>query len=340
MEEYFSTLELKSNATEEDIKKAYRRLAMLYHPDKNPDNPAAEEKFKKVVEAYTTLLEYKKNPSKFKKKTPKYDYGDFFKEQFRNQKIYDDIFGKRAKQKYTVHGNIEKQIHLDLHHLLDNKDMRLEVERTLICDKCMGQGRIECEKCHNIGYDLENDKPCEECKGEGKVVCSKCNGKATSIEKRTLQFNVNLREKVFSLVKANTQFFINATFRGWGNQTFDYINRIHTTGDLVLVIFINIPPEIEIDLSGNIIHAKKINLFDLLFSSEIMLSTIDNREFKIKNRPFNNISNINLRIPNFGIKQQNGTIGDYIFKLEVIYPDITKLSEEEQKLLHTILAKI
>ena len=339
MDEYFSVLELKSNATEEEIKKAYRRLAMLYHPDKNPNNPAAEEKFKKVVEAYNILVEYKKNPSKYKKKGPKFDFNDFYRQYSRNQNIYDDIFGKRAKQKYVQHGNIEKQIYLDFKHLLENKELRIDIEHTVLCEECNGNGNIDCPKCHNIGYDIDNDKPCDECKGVGKTVCSKCNGKASSIEKKTLQFSVNLRDKTFSIIQARNQFFINATFRGWGNQTFDYASGMRQCGDLILVIFINMPADIFIDAGGNIIHTKRISLSDLLFS-DIRLSTIDNREFKIKNQQFKSVSNLNLRIPSLGIKQQNGTIGDYIFKMDISYPDVSKLTKEEAKLLHTILAKI
>jgi molecular chaperone DnaJ len=193
--DYYAILGVPRNATQEEIKRAYRRLAMKYHPDRNPGNREAEEKFKEISEAYEVLSDPQKRAlydregyAGLKKSgyTGFEDISDIFKtfsdlfEEFFNFSFEESFQSKRRDG-----ADISTEVWLDFENLFQNSKVNLELERWETCETCQG-----------LGYDPQKGlKVCEYCEGKGKVayregffrvsyLCPECGGKgSTYVEK-------------------------------------------------------------------------------------------------------------------------------------------------------------
>ncbi len=200
MKDYYEILGVRRDASDEEIKKAYRRLALKYHPDRNPDNPEAEEMFKEIAEAYAVLSDPKKRAE--------YDmYGKVggmedlnFHSPFED--LFDDIFSaffgrdRRGKRKGRRGADLRYDITLTFEEAIFGTRKELRFKRKTICSACNGsgvepgysketcplcKGRGEvyytrgfftvsqtCPRCHGSGYI--NSHPCKKCGGKGYVM--------------------------------------------------------------------------------------------------------------------------------------------------------------------------
>ena len=209
--DYYEVLDVARNATDEEIKKAYRKLAMKYHPDRNQDNPSAEEKFKEVKEAYEMLSDPDKRAAYdqyghagvdpnmgaggFGGGHPFGDFGD----------IFGDIFGgmggggrQRGPQVYRG-SDLRYTMEISLEDAANGKVTQIRVPSWDECDSChgsgaepgtsaetcptcKGQGQVRmsqgffsvqqtCPKCHGTGKHIPS--PCKKCQGQGKVKTQK-----------------------------------------------------------------------------------------------------------------------------------------------------------------------
>ncbi len=188
--DYYEILGVPRNATQEEIKRAYRRLARKYHPDRNPGDKEAEEKFKEISEAYEVLSDPEKraiydNYGYSGLKSSGYsgfeDVSDIFK-TFSD--IFEDFFGFSFEEKsYTRPrdgADLSYEVVLELGDLFKDKKIDIEVEKLETCEKCSG-----------LGHNLEKGvKTCETCKGRGRVTytegffrisytCPDCKGRGT-----------------------------------------------------------------------------------------------------------------------------------------------------------------
>ncbi len=206
--DYYAILGVPRNATQEEIKRAYRRLAMKYHPDKNPGNKEAEEKFKEISEAYEVLSDPQKRAIYDREgyiglKSSGYkgfeDISDIFK-TFSD--LFEEFFGfsfeESFQSKRKEGADISTEIWLDFENLFQESKVNLELERWETCEICQG-----------LGYDPNKGiKVCEHCQGKGKVIyregffrvsylCPECGGKgSTYIEKCSLcRGNGRIRRK-------------------------------------------------------------------------------------------------------------------------------------------------
>ncbi|MBU1707511.1 DnaJ domain-containing protein, partial [bacterium] len=210
--DYYEILGVERNASEDDIKKAYRKLAMQYHPDRNKDDKTAEEKFKEIGEAYAVL----NNPEK----RARYDrfghagaspsagqggYGNFEFDlsdalrQFMEGGVFSDFFGGMRGESRgptrTRGGDLQISLKLTLEEISTGITKKIKVRHYKPCEECSGSGakkgtsRTTCSTCRGSGQvrqvsrsilgQFVNISTCPQCRGQGTVVnepCPTCRG--------------------------------------------------------------------------------------------------------------------------------------------------------------------
>lgn len=215
--DYYEVLGVAKNAAEDDIKKAYRKLAMKYHPDRNPDNKEAEEKFKEVKEAYEMLT----NPEK-REAYDRYGHagvdpnggmGGFgaggFSDAFGD--IFGDIFGggggrgRSAGPQVYRGADLRYNLEITLEQAAAGFDTTIRVPSWDKCDTCHGSGAkpgtqpVTCSTCHGHGQVrmqqgfFSIQQTCPKCHGSGKIVpepCVACSGAGRIKRNKTLEVKI------------------------------------------------------------------------------------------------------------------------------------------------------
>jgi molecular chaperone DnaJ len=217
--DYYELLEVSRNASEGEIKKAYRKLAMKYHPDRNPNDSSAEEKFKEVQKAYSILSD--------KQKRSMYDqfghagvdaagggqggfgggfggFGDVFEDIFEN--IFSGARGSSGRQSHGQRGSdLQFNAQLTLEEAALGKEIEITVPRHGNCTVCEGSGAKKgtkpktCETCAGMGQVriqqgfFSIQQTCPSCHGAGKVIsdpCSSCHGNGRVRESKKLTVKI------------------------------------------------------------------------------------------------------------------------------------------------------
>jgi molecular chaperone DnaJ len=214
--DYYKVLEVARNASEADIKKAYRRLAMKYHPDRNPDDKEAEERFKEAKEAYEVLTDAQKRAiydqhghDGIDAARPGgggggggADFGDIFGE------VFGDIFGggRRGGRSQVFRGaDLRYELELELPQAVFGYTTEIEIPRLMECETCHGSGAakghspVTCEQCQGSGQMrisqgfFQLQQPCNRCRGTGRIVknpCDTCLGQGRIRRTRKLSVKV------------------------------------------------------------------------------------------------------------------------------------------------------
>jgi molecular chaperone DnaJ len=208
--DYYEVLGVPRGADEADIKKAYRQLAMQFHPDRNPGNKQAEERFKAVNEAYTVLSDADKRAHYDRFGTAGGNAG-FGETGFGT--IFEDIFenlftggGGRGRRSRTVRGeDLQYELKITLEEAASGVETKVQIPRMEACDHCTGSGvepgskRVTCEMCqgrgevrHSQGF-LTVARTCPKCRGEGERIetpCKTCRGEGRQRADRLLQVKI------------------------------------------------------------------------------------------------------------------------------------------------------
>lgn len=191
MRDPYEILGVAKDATAEEIKRAYRKLALKYHPDKNPDDKECEEKFKEISSAYELL----KDPEKRRRFDNRGNFGNFgspFDDSF-----FEDLFGGRSQRNrrspYPIRpgDDLRADIHLDLKEIDRGKTVTLKMQKNAVCGHCSGKTcepgtePVLCRRCKGTGM-VGNTRglfnvasSCYNCRGTGFVIekpCSSCSG--------------------------------------------------------------------------------------------------------------------------------------------------------------------
>lgn len=215
--DYYQVLEVARDASEADIKKAYRRFAMKLHPDRNPDDKGAEEQFKEVKEAYEVLTDQDKRAAYDQFGHAGLDaqrgggrggfnsgeaFGDIFGD------VFGDIFGggRRGGRSQVFRGaDLRYELELDLSQAVFGTSIEIDIPKLSECETCHGSGAakgsnpVECETCHGSGQVrvsqgfFQLQQPCPRCRGSGKVVknpCDSCLGQGRV--RRTKKLSVKI----------------------------------------------------------------------------------------------------------------------------------------------------
>jgi molecular chaperone DnaJ len=215
----YDTLGVSKNASTEEIKKAYRKLAAKYHPDRNPGDASAEEKFKEVQNAYDVLADPEKRKQYdtfgsangrpgFDPRNFNFEGGDFTFTDLGD--LFGGLFGgrggTRTQRRQPERGaDVEVQVNVSFEDSLRGLETKIPVDVTTACRECGGSGAqpgttpVICPECHGRGVVSESQglfalsQPCPRCRGNGTVIeqpCAKCHG--TGRERRTKRYSVKI----------------------------------------------------------------------------------------------------------------------------------------------------
>ncbi|SVB56158.1 uncharacterized protein METZ01_LOCUS209012 [marine metagenome] len=214
--DYYGVLGVSRDASEQDIKKAYRRLAMKYHPDRNPDDAAAEASFKEASEAAEILLDAEKRSA--------YDQfghaavdgstgtggfgGGFGGGSFSSifEDVFGDIFGGGGRRSGPNRGaDLRYLLTLELEQAVKGSNPKIKVPTLVECIECLGSGAkkgtspVDCVQCGGMGQVTARQgifsiqQTCPRCRGQGKVIsdpCTRCGGQGREQEQKTLSVKV------------------------------------------------------------------------------------------------------------------------------------------------------
>ncbi len=212
--DYYKVLDVPRTATEADIKKAYRRLAMKYHPDRNPDDHEAEDKFKEAKEAYEVLCDEQKraiydqhgHEGLSQRGGGGFGSADAFSDIFGD--VFGDIFGggRRGGGRQVFRGaDLRYDLELDLEQAVFGYDATVEFTTLGECESCNGSGAAPgsktttCDTCNGVGQVRMQQgffavqQTCPRCKGRGQIIsqpCDSCLGQGRVRKKKTLSVKV------------------------------------------------------------------------------------------------------------------------------------------------------
>jgi molecular chaperone DnaJ len=213
--DYYETLGIAKGASAEDLKKAYRKLAMQFHPDRNPGDASAEEKFREVNEAYDVLKDEQKRAAydrfghaAFEQGRGGAGPGDFhFGAGFAD--IFDEMFGEfmggRRGGGAARGSDLRYNMEITLEEAFTGKAVEIQVPSAIACDSCNGTGGsggaqpVECTTCRGIGkvratqgfFTIE--RTCPTCQGSGRMIktpCRSCGGSGRQKRDKTLSVTV------------------------------------------------------------------------------------------------------------------------------------------------------
>lgn len=351
--DYYEVLGIGKSASADEIKKAYRQLAIKYHPDKNPNDHTAEEKFKEAAEAYEVLS----NPDK----KARYDQfghqgmggnGGFSGGGMNMEDIFSqfgDIFsgggfegffgngGGRGGRNVRQGSNLRIKLKLTLEEAALGVEKKIKVKRNTSCKTCNGTGAKSssavqtCSNCNGSGQvkrvtntilgQMMSTSTCPVCQGDGKIVkdkCGSCHGEGVVAE-----------EEVISIkIPAGVADGMQLSMSGKGNMP----PRGGMAGDLIIVIEEEEHAALKRD-GNNIIYDLHINFVDAALGTSVEVPTIDSK-VKIKIDPGTQSGKI-LRLKDKGVKDLNSyQKGDQLIYVNVWTPK--QLSAQEREILEKL----
>jgi len=350
--DYYEVLEVSKGATKEDIKKAYRKQALKYHPDKNQGDSAAEEKFKEAAEAYEVL-------SNDEKKS-RYDrfghagmagsaggggfgggmtiedifssFGDIFGDAFGG---FGGFGGSRERSQGQRKGsNLRVKVSLNLEEIAKGSDKKIKVSKYVNCESCDGSGArggssySTCSTCGGHGQvtrvsntflgQMQTVSTCPSCNGEGKMItqkCTSCHGEGIVKEEEIIPISI----------PAGVAEGMQMTVSGKGNAA----RRGGINGDLLVIIQEEGHPELFRD-GNDLLYNLHISIPQATLGETVEIPTVDGK-VKIKIDSGTQPGKI-LRLRNKGLPDVNGyRRGDLLVSINVWIPK--NLTKEESKLI-------
>jgi len=344
--DYYQVLGVDKSAAQDEIKKYYRKLAMKYHPDKNPGDKAAEDKFKEASEAYSVIGDAEKRAkydrfgaSAFQGGGPGFHPGfDNVDEIFSSfSDIFGDFFGGGGARRQTNRprrgADLRYMLEVNLSEVISGAEKELEFESEKACGTCTGTGSepgkpIEtCSTCGGAGQVVSSQgffslaTPCPACRGKGKTIrhpCKNCKGQGRVMEDRKIR--VTIPKGVATGTRLRIAGEGEGGFLGGG------------TGDLYVEI--RVREDNRFERHGDDLHGElEISYVQALLGSEVDVDTMDGKK-KITVPAGSAPGNI-LKMKALGIPHIRGTgRGDLCWHIKVAIPK--KLTKEEDKLLREI----
>jgi molecular chaperone DnaJ len=327
MKNPYQVLGVEENANENEIKKAYRNLALQHHPDRNPNDPKAESKFKDISAAYEVLS----NPET----KAKYDKWGDLEDHFDFPDLggfginLGDLFGGGFGSDRVVE-NISTSVSISFMEAAKGCERKVPIERFSDCSACKGNGSKngtsikECEICHGQGKttrvqgNMRFIQSCYACGGVGHSIDKKC-------EKCAGIGSIREEEKVKVSIPAGVDNGVSLRIRGKGK-----VNKAGRAGDLLLKINVA-RHSIFTKVGRNIRSEKSIDYLDAILGCELSVETISgNVKMKI---PAGTQPEAMFKIPRKGINT-GGSCGDHMVKVKVQIPK--KINKEKRKILERL----
>ncbi len=351
--DYYEVLGVSKTATQDELKKAYRKLARKYHPDLNKDNPEAAEKFKECNEAYSVLSDEQKRAQ----------YDQFGPEAFENggmgggpgaggfggfggfggsgmEDIFDMFFGGQGRGGRSTNAGPQRgaDLRFDLEISFEEAAFGIEKEISLKraerCEHCHGEGaepgsKVEtCPECHGSGYvrftqntmfgQMVNERPCSRCHGEGKIIsdpCRECRG--TGTVKKTKKLKVKIPAGVDNGSRLRVGGEGEAGLKGG------------PSGDLYVYLYVKPHKFFERD-GTTVLCEVPINIVQATLGAEIKVPTLDGQvTMKV---PEGTQPGKVMRLKGKGIPSlRGGGRGDQLVRMKVVVP--TKLTDKQKDAL-------
>lgn len=358
--DYYEILGVAKSASEDEIKKAYRKKAIQYHPDKNPGDKAAEEKFKEAAEAYEVLssAEKRQRYDQFGHAgvggaaSGGYGGGGFSMEDIFSQ--FGDIFGghfgggfggfggfggggSRGGQRVNRGSNLRVRVKLNLTEIAKGAEKKIKVRKQVACTHCNGTGAeggssySTCNTCKGTGAvtrisntilgRMQTQSVCPDCQGEGKIITRKCTHcNGEGVEHQEEVITINIPAGVAEGMQLSMAGKGNAARRGGVN------------GDLLVVIEEEQHPELIRD-ENDLIFNLLLSFPTASLGGTVEIPTIDGR-VKVKIEPGTQPGKV-LRLRGKGLPSVNqyGT-GDLLVNISVYVPE--SLSRDERKIIEKL----
>lgn len=356
--DYYEVLEVPKTATAEEIKKAYRKQAIKYHPDKNPGDKAAEEKFKEAAEAYEVLSDPQKRQrydqyghagmggaSGFSGGGMSMDdifahFGDIF-----GGGSFGSFFGggfggsRRGGPQTRVNkgSNLRVKVKLTLAEVANGVTKKIKVNKYVACDKCGGTGAFDsnsysnCSTCHGSGVvtritntilgQMQQSSVCPNCGGDGRIItrrCTNCGGEGIVQKEDIVTLNI----------PAGVADGMQLSVSGKGNAA----RHGGINGDLLVVIQEEEHPELIRD-GNDLIYSLFLSMPDAILGTTAEIPTVDGR-VKIKIDPGTQSGKI-LRLRGKGIPELNGYgRGDLLVNIQVWTPQ--SVTRDEARIIEKL----
>lgn len=347
--DYYEVLGVAKNATDDEIKKAYRKLAIKYHPDKNPDDKEAEEKFKEAAEAYDVLSNADKRA--------RYDqfghagaqgaggfnggFGGFSMDDIFAQ--FGDIFGghfggggaRRNRQRRG--SDLRIKVSLTLEEIAKGVTKTLKIPTLVNCESCNGTGAKNgtsfstCSTCNGTGTvirqqqtifgTMQSQATCPHCEGSGKTItekCDKCHGEGVERKEQTVTINI----------PAGVADGMTLSLNGKGNAA----RRGGASGDLLVLIDEIKHPEL-IREDSDVIYNLMLDVVTATLGGSVEVPTISGR-VRVKIAPGTQPGKI-LRLRGKGLPSFNGYgTGDQLINIMVYIPE--QINDDERKAFESL----
>ncbi|MGQ1945986.1 molecular chaperone DnaJ [Geofilum sp. OHC36d9] len=356
--DYYEILGVSKSATAEEIKKAYRKKAIQYHPDKNPGNHEAEEKFKEAAEAYEVLS----NPEK----RSRYDqfghagvggaagggggfgggmsmddifshFGDIFGGGFGGFSSFGGFGSSRSSQRVNKGTNLRVKVKLNLQEIANGVEKKIKVKKYVSCSHCNGTGAdngtaySSCNTCHGTGHvtrvsntilgQMQTSSPCPTCQGEGRVItkkCVHCNGEGLLREEEVLSIRI----------PAGVEEGMQLSVSGKGNAA----RRGGVNGDLLVLIQEEPHPDL-IREGRDLIYNLTLSIPDAILGSTVEIPIVEGK-VKVKIDAGTQPGKI-LRLKGKGLPEVNSyQHGDLLVRISVYIPK--ELSREDSKIIEKL----
>ena len=348
--DYYEVLGVDKTVSPDDLKKAYRKMAIKYHPDKNPGDHTAEERFKEAAEAYEVLSnpDQKARYDRFGHQAPGGNGGgfsgggvnmeDIFGSFFGGDSPFSDVFGGGSRngngQRVQRGSNIRVKVNMNLEEVLKGKETTLKFRKAVTCHTCNGSGAKDksavetCKQCAGKGSvrmatqtpfgQIASVQTCPACNGAGQVItanCPTCKGQGTEM--------AEAMETV--RIPAGVATGMQLTVGGKGNAA----PRGGVPGDLFVLIeeeqhpyLVRNENHVEYDLS--------VNFADAALGATVEVPTVEGRA-KVKIDPGTQSGKV-LRLRGKGLPSVNAYgRGDQLIYVNVFTP--SKLTKEDKDLL-------
>lgn len=349
--DYYEVLGVDKNASEDEIKKAYRKIAIKYHPDRNPGNKEAEEKFKEAAEAYDVLHDAQKRQQydQFGFDAPG-GFGGFSSGGFSMDDIFSQFgsvfgdffgggspFGSQSRGGYTQRrgSDLSMRVRLTLQEIATGTKKKFKVKKDVTCNHCHGSGAEggsgseTCPTCHGQGVVMktmrtilgvmQTQTDCPTCHGEGKVIknkCHECGGSGVVKGEEVVEINI----------PAGVSDGMVLTVPGKGNA------GKHNGGNGDIRVLIEEEPNDTFIRDGqNLIYNLLLDFPTATLGGAIEIPTIDGTKVRIKIEPGTQPGKT-LRLRGKGLPAVQGYsrgVGDLIVQVSIYVPKT--LSREERE---------